>query len=88
MTPSEKAKAWRLRRNLTVAQLSELTGYSWESIYTMERGIKSAKTWRRDKSKRKNALPQRPVDPYVWARYKNCCAGVNAQLNGGAEFEW
>jgi DNA-binding XRE family transcriptional regulator len=61
LSESERAKAWRNAMHLTMDQLSELTGYSRESIFLMERG-------RNSKGK--------PHAPCVWRRYKLACLAV------------
>ena len=58
---NELARQWRHRQHLTMDQLSELTGYSRESIFLMERGTNS------------HGKPHAPV---VWRRYKLACLAV------------
>ena len=41
MKPHEKAKAWRVKRGLTQAQLSDMSGYAIAAIYSFERGDRS-----------------------------------------------
>lgn len=72
LTESERAQAWRLRRNLTQQQLADLTGWTKLSIYILERGINT---------------DGKPTTPWVWQRYKMACAGVEAKLRG-QEFDW
>ena len=79
MTEHDKAKAWRLSHDLSVAQLADLTGYAAPTIYWMERG----QTPPNKKSKTPGEIPW-----FVWKRYKMICAGVNAQILMGKEFEW
>ena len=74
MTEHEKAKAWRESMSLTIARLSDLTGYSVESIYEMERG--------------KKAGTHEMIKPWIKHRYKLICAGVHQQLTSGKTFEW
>ncbi|HTQ99241.1 MAG TPA: helix-turn-helix transcriptional regulator [Candidatus Acidoferrum sp.] len=71
----EQARQWRIRRGFSVDKLAELTGYSREAIYAMERG----------ESTRAGAGK---VKEWVWHRYKMCCAGVDAQIRSGLNFDW
>lgn len=73
MKPNEKAKAWRLRRNLTHDQLSELTGYTVSMIYKFEAG---------------QQRPGMPPSEWSWQRYQMVCAAVDHQLRTGRAFEW
>lgn len=73
MKPHESAKTWRLRRKLTLAQLSDLTGYSVPAIYAFERGGRNAGEAHSD---------------WTWQRYKMACSGVERQLKSGRAFEW
>lgn len=72
-TEFEKARAWRRARALSVERLSELSGYAPETIYLMERGV--------------NANSE-PVSEFAWHRYRNVCAGVDAQIRSGIVFDW
>ena len=78
MTEHAKAKAWREKRGLTVDRLAELTGYGVRSVYWFELGLSPP------------IPPHRAakVKPWLWQRYKNICAGVEAQLKSGREFDW
>jgi transcriptional regulator with XRE-family HTH domain len=78
MTEHQRAKAWREKRNLSVDQLADLTGYGRRMLYWMERGESPPN------STRKAA----PIAPWIWQRYKMMCAGVEAQLRSGKEFDW
>ena len=78
MTEHAKAKAWREKRGLTVDKLAELTGYGPRMIFWMELG-QSPPSGSRKATK---------VAPWVWQRYKMMCAGVEAQLKTGKEFDW
>lgn len=69
----EQAKAWRLRRKLTLNQLSELTGYSIPAIYKFEAG---ARTQGEQHSE------------WTWQRYRMACAGAEWQIKSGRAFEW
>ena len=84
MTEHEQARQWRERRGLSKARLAELTGYSYESIHHFEKGLTPPRTWR---SRTTTKVKQRVIDPYVWHRYKTCCAGVEARLRGN-KFQW
>ncbi len=75
MTEPEKAKRWRVARSLSVAQLAEISGYSPEAIYAFEKGI--ARTKGNDR-----------IAPWAWQRYKNVCAGLDAQIRSGINFQW
>ena len=75
-TKDEGARAAWWRTNivkLTVKELADLTGYSAQAIYLMERGINSA---------------GKPVEPWAWQRYRMTCAGVQLQIVAQAQFEW
>lgn len=78
MIEHDKAKAWREKRELSVARLAELTGYTVRSIYWLELGLSPPNASRAKPAK---------VAPWIWQRYKMMCAGVDAQLNG-TEFDW
>lgn len=75
MSEHHKARLWRRARSLTVERLSELSGYSVEAIYALEQG----------RSTRKGGGK---VQPWVWQRYRMCCAGIDAQIRTGINFEW
>lgn len=60
-----KAKWWRQRvMGMDIPALAEATGYSSRVVYLMENGVNSL---------------GRKVKPWVWQRYKLCCAAVAAQ---------
>lgn len=75
MKKHEQAKAWRTRRNLSLEDLSELTGYSVIAIRKFEAGARHV-------SKRE------PHSEWTWQRYRMACAGAEAQLKSGKEFAW
>ena len=75
MKPHESAKAWRLRRKLTLDQLSDLTGYSVIAIRKLEAGMRN--------SKRGEFHSE-----WVWERYRMACAGAEAELKSGRKFGW
>jgi len=83
MTEHEKAKAWREKAGLTLAQLAELTGYAEISLRWFEKG--QTPPLRLAKSGREH---DRSISPYVWRRYRMACAGVDALLRSGREFDW
>jgi len=78
MTEHKRARLWRIRNDLSVDQLAELTGYHRATIYLMERGVTAATSTRDHDT----------IDPQVWQRYKLVCAGVEAQLRSGKKFNW
>lgn len=77
MTEHEKAKRWRERHGLSLAQLADLTGYSELSIRWFEKGLRPP-----------NRGKDRTIDAYVWQRYKTACAGVTAQIHSKRKFDW
>jgi len=84
MKPHEQARAWRKSLHLSVAKLAELSGYSAISIYCMEWGRTPERTARHIAGKQKAGK----IKPAVWQRYRNTCAGVEAQLRNGKQFNW
>ena len=78
MKEYEKAKAWRRKRKLTIDQLAQLTGYGPRSIIWFEQGLSPPNA-------QSNA---RPVADWVWHRYRMMCAGVEAQIRSGRQFDW
>ena len=72
-TFNKAAKAWRLRRNLTVDELSKLSGYAPAAIYGFERGDRQPGVYH-------TAWAQ-------W-RYQMVCAAVDHRLQTGKEFKW
>ena len=69
-----RAQWWRVNVvKLTVQELADLTGYSTQAIYFMERGIASDGSL---------------VKSWVKKRYRMACAGVQAQVDQGRPFEW
>ena len=78
MKEHEKARAWRKSHGLTLDRLSELTGYTRQTIWWMEQGMVPAD---RDN-------PKRQIKPWVWMRYRNICAAVDQHLRTGATFNW
>lgn len=78
MKEHERAKAWRIKRKLSQAQLAELTGYGVRMIYWLELG----------QAPPNGSSKARPVTPWVWQRYKRMCQGVEAELRSGKTFDW
>lgn len=74
MTEYEKAKQWRENLGLSVVQLAEKTGYSVESIYEFERGLKSGS--------------RAEIKPWIWHRYRLLCAGLTAEIKNNKPFAW
>jgi hypothetical protein len=69
-----RAKWWRTNVvRLNAQELADLTGYTQQAIYLMERGINSQ---------------GRKVAPWVWRRYKMACAAVEYQLVHDRVFDW
>ena len=79
MKESDKASTWAEKRNLSTAQLAGLTGYSRQAVYWFLRGEAPAGKGRKTIGK---------VSPETWKRFKACCAGVEAKLKSGREFNW
>jgi transcriptional regulator with XRE-family HTH domain len=73
MKPHEQAKAWRLRKKLSMDQLSELTGYSVPAIYAFERGARNAGEVHSE---------------WTMHRYRMACSGAERQIKSGRAFEW
>jgi transcriptional regulator with XRE-family HTH domain len=86
MTEYEQARLWRQRLGLTQRQLADLTGYSVESISHYENGTTPSRSW--SDSKRKVKANSRPIDAFVWFRYKRCCAAVDAEMRTKKVFKW
>jgi hypothetical protein len=81
---SEKAKTWRESLNLSIADLAKLSGYSEVALRWMEKGLTPPRTNRHMAGKMKS----RKVPDHIWQRYRNTCAGVEAQLRAGRQFNW
>jgi transcriptional regulator with XRE-family HTH domain len=73
MKPHARAKAWREQRNLTLEQLSKLTGYSVPAIYAFERGTRGTGETHSE---------------WTLQRYRMACSGAERQLKSGRTFEW
>ena len=78
MKEHEKAKAWRVKRNLSIPELAELTGYGPRNIAWLEKGLTAPN----------GQTGAKPVAPWIWQRYRMMCGGVEAQLRSGKEFNW
>jgi transcriptional regulator with XRE-family HTH domain len=68
-------KAWRLRLNLSLEQLSDLTGYSVIAIRKFEAGSRNAKHGEGHSE-------------WVMQRYRMACSGAERQIKSGKEFSW
>lgn len=79
-----KAREWRKRLGLSYAELADLTGYSAVTIRWMEKGLTPPRSAAHITGKHKS----KPVNYFVWQRFKLCCAGVAAQLQSRNKFEW
>lgn len=84
MQEHEKAVKWRERMGLTKRELAKLSGYSYETINTYEKGVTPSRTW---STKPGFNAPSRKADGTIWLRYRNVCAGVERALEGKA-FKW
>ena len=79
----EKARQWREKAGLTVAQLAELTGYGGQAIYWFEKGMTPPLR------KAKGGKPHdRTISPWVMQRYRMACSGVDRELRSGKKFDW
>jgi len=84
MTASDKARQWRESLNLSIAELARLSGYSQVSLYWLERGLTPPRTAAHIAGKQKS----KKIPDQVWQRYKNVCAGVDAQIKAGRSFNF
>jgi transcriptional regulator with XRE-family HTH domain len=81
---TSNAKSWRESLNLSVADLARLSGYSENAIRWAEKGITPPRTAAHIAGKQKSKkIPQK-----VWQRFRNVCAGVEAQLRAGKRFNF
>lgn len=83
MTEHLKAKRWREKTKLSVAELAEKAGYSIEAVYLFEKGF----TYDARGKDGKDKIRTKPHDDRAWRRYRMACAGVAAEL-GGQRFRW
>jgi DNA-binding XRE family transcriptional regulator len=74
----ERARRWRQKRGLSQAKLASLTGFARETVFWMERGTTSPRP----------GAAAKPISPWVWQRYKLCCAGLDHALRTKKEFNW
>jgi transcriptional regulator with XRE-family HTH domain len=72
ITEFAKAKAWRLAKGWSLADLADRTGYSRSSIVWFERGTTPRGT---------------PIDEFSWYRYRRICQAVNDGLET-EQFKW
>lgn len=72
----ERARIWRERRQLTVLELSERTGFSETAIYMFERGT------------RQDGKKLSKHSEFAWQRYQMVCAAVDAEMKSGRRFAW
>ena len=84
----EAAKAWRVRRNLTMRELGELIGYSESKISWVERGLSPPRHGRWDGHTR-TSKPT-PVTSSTWKRYRLLCELVELKLQYARSkvFQW
>ena len=82
-TEHYKAKQWRERLDLSLAQLAELTGYSTITIRWFEKGVTPPR--RRAKSGNDH---DRTIADWVWQRYKRACQAIDHELRTGKGFDW
>lgn len=73
MTEHQRAKAWAKQRGLNAQRLAELSGYSREAIFGFWRGQNSR---------------GEPFPEWVWQRFRCVCAGIDAQVRSGVNFDW
>lgn len=74
MTDASKARAWRVKQNLTMEDLSRLTGFSTSAICRFEGGYN-----------RQPGGELTPIPPQAWQRYRLVCAAV---ASGSDKFNW
>lgn len=79
-----KAKEWRERLQLSYDQLADLTGYSALTIRWMEKGVTPPRTARHIAGKQKS----KPINWFVFKRYKMACSAAERQLASKREFNW
>lgn len=84
MTPHDRAKNWRQALNLSIAELARLSGYSEVSLRWFETGLTPPRTAKHIAGKQKSGK----INPQVWQRYRNTCAGVEAQLRARKQFNF
>ena len=78
MTPNEKARAWREKLGYNRQELGDALGYSPEYVYWMERGVMPPRKGQKSK----------PIEPWVWQRYRLACRGHAADLRDKNRWDW
>jgi hypothetical protein len=73
----QRAADWRTKRQLTMARLAELTGYSASNICRFEGGMVPAS----------QTQPEHPVTPTAFRRYKMICCAVDMLLRAGKNID-
>lgn len=84
MKAHEHARRWRESLNLSIAELARLSGYSEIAIRWAEKGITPPRTAAHIAGKQKS----KAIPDAVWKRYRNVCAGVEAQIKAGKQFNF
>jgi predicted transcriptional regulator len=84
MKAHEQAKSWRESLNLSMAELARLSGYSAVAISWFERGTTPPRTNKHVAGMAKSGR----IKGAVWKRYRNVCAGIDAQLKNGKQFDF
>lgn len=81
MTEYDRAKNWRLARQLTLEDLAKLTGYSTGAISCFERGTRNPAP---------GEFSRKPLNPSVFARYKIVCEAIEARMRNPQrkQFDW
>ena len=73
----ERATLWRSKSGLTMAELSDLTGYSPSAICRFELGTVPAS----------QTMGEHPVTYKAWKRYKLICLAVDMLVRAGKKVE-
>lgn len=73
MAENVKAAEWRVRINLSQAELADRLGWTRQCISMFERGVNSS---------------GEPVSEWAWQRYKLACAGLQREIESRKEFNW
>jgi transcriptional regulator with XRE-family HTH domain len=84
MTFHTKARAWRESLQLSIADLARLSGYSEISLRWFEAGKTPPRTAAHIAGKQQS----KAIPANVWKRYRNVCAGVEAQIKARKQFEF
>ena len=83
MTEHEALVAWLDKNGLSLTELSERTGYAYQTVWWFTQGKTPPKRNADEKDRR--------IKDWVWLRFKRACGDVDATLNGrnkGDEFAW